>query len=172
MLLFFLEKKKIDWIFLGIFSIGLGVCGFLAEYVGGIIGCFLCGVERTLFLVTGVCALPLWCCRKSSFFFTVWSTVCILLWAANGVIGAYHGGMQYGLWKAPAFCRVQEGKGSTIQEKLDDFLRQKPRPSCAEKTLMIAGIHGSVLVSIFSFFCCFLGMLLLWRRKDVYRPFL
>lgn len=172
MLLFFLEKKRISWIFIGIFSIVCGACGFLAEYIGGIVGCFLCGVERTIFVTAGGCALPLWCSRKSSISFTILSMVCIVLWAANGVIGAYHAGMQYGLWRAPAFCQVHEGKGGSVGEKLDDFLSQKIRPSCAEKTITIAGVHGSVFVSILSFFCCFLGVLLFLRRKDVYRTFL
>ncbi len=172
MLLFFLEKKSINWLFLGIFSMACGLCGFFAEYVLGIVGCFLCGVERMMFMVAGASALPLWCYRKSSFFFTVGSVVCILLWAANGVIGVYHGGMQYGLWKAPRFCQVQEGRGDSLQAQLDDFLLQKPRPSCAEKTMMIGGIHGSVFVSILSFLCCLCGVFLFVRRKDTYRTFL
>ncbi len=117
---------------------------WMLEHLGSFPACRLCHMERLLCLLAGLAS------ASTTWFFLCqgsragvsrllgWCTCAVLL--LGGGVALYHVGIQYQLWSAPGFCRLQNA------DSLADFL-SLPSAECQQWTLVIGGIPGSVYVA-------------------------
>lgn len=139
--------------------LGVGFFGMILEYAG-FPGCFLCWVERWLFLGAGSLAGLVWglsMVGATTMGMRISSLGCFMLLGITSGVSFYHSGIQYGVFPVPHFCTVEEGKGDTVAAQLDDFLKQSTRPSCDEQTLTIWSIPASLYGGGISLACMVLA---------------
>ncbi|MEH0002028.1 MAG: disulfide bond formation protein B [Holosporaceae bacterium] len=154
----FFSAYKINPRHIGLFVGLFGISGFLAAVLWQMLGatpCFLCLVERYLFLAGGLVALATFRC----------SALCAqrllacsgTLWACLSFTTFYHMGIQFRWLRAPSVCQASSLPLEDSVEALEAFLSSKTQVSCTAIEFTFLGLPPTFyllgVASCFTLFC-------------------
>ena len=137
----FFSAYKINPKHVGLFVGLFGIAGFLAALVWQMLGatpCFLCLVERYLFLAAGIVALisfgcPGLCAQRL--------LACSgTLWICLSFTAFYHMGIQFRWFRAPSVCQASSLPLEDSIEALEAFLSSKTQVSCTAIEFTFLGL--------------------------------
>jgi disulfide bond formation protein DsbB len=139
------------------------------EHVGGYLPCPLCLRQRTPYYVgipvMAAAALGVWRGAPRLVLVGLFAMFAALM-VYNAGLGAYHSGVEWGIWEGPESCAPSVGPAASLEDVLNR-VQNTVAPSCTEATWRFLGLSFAGWNTLISSLLAVLGMIgarLAWQR--------
>jgi disulfide bond formation protein DsbB len=145
------SARRLVWAASAMFAVSvatiLGALGF--EHIGGYLPCALCLMQRTPYYIgvpiAAVTLVAVWLNAPRPAVVLLFAVFAALMLYGAG-LGAYHSGVEWGIWEGPAACAPSVGV-STAAEMLDQ-LQNAHAPSCTDAACVVAAIFAGAALYV------------------------